>query len=170
MHTAFGVVLCGKQGKSMFNEVKKNLGFGCMRLPLLENGDVDLAETSKMVDKFLEEGFNYFDTAHGYLNGKSELAIKECLTKRHKREEYILTDKLTMSYFKKKEDIKPFFENQLKACGVDYFNFYLMHSQSKEIVEYFKKCRAKSAVRDSALCFYNYSILLQKNLWRIKHA
>ena len=154
----------------MFNEVKKNLGFGCMRLPLLENGDVDLAETSKMIDKFLEEGFNYLDTAHGYLNGKSELAIKECLAKRHKREEYILTDKLTMSYFKKKEDIKPFFENQLKACGVDYFNFYLMHSQSKEIFEYFKKCRAKSAVRDSALCFYNYSILLQKNLWRIKHA
>ena len=87
----------------MFNEVKKNLGFGCMRLPLLENGDVDLAETSKMIDKFLEEGFNYLDTAHGYLNGKGELAIKECLAKRHKREEYILTDKLTMSYFKKKK-------------------------------------------------------------------
>lgn len=126
----------------MFNEVKKNFGFGCMRLPLLENGDVDLAETSKMVDKFLEEGFNYFDTAHGYLGGKSELAIKECLTKRHKRDEYILTDKLTMSYFKKKEDIRPFFESQLKACGVEYFDFYLMHAQSKEIFEHFKKCSA----------------------------
>lgn len=87
----------------MFNEVKKNLGFGCMRLPLLENGDVDLAETSKMIDKFLEEGFNYLDTAHGYLNGKSELAIKECLAKRHKREEYILQTSLQCHTLKKKK-------------------------------------------------------------------
>ena len=126
-----------------FDEVKKNFGFGCMRLPMQENGkDVDLAETCRMVDTFLEEGFNYFDTAHGYLEGKSELALKECLTSRHKREEYILTDKLTMAYFKKQEDIRPFFESQLAACGVDYFDFYLMHAQSKEIFEHFKKCHA----------------------------
>ena len=125
-----------------FENVKKNFGFGCMRLPLLENGDVDLAETNRMVDTFLENGFNYFDTAHGYLEGKSELALKECLTKRHKREEYILTDKLTMAYFKKQEDIRPFFESQLEACGVDYFDFYLMHAQSEDIFAYFKKCQA----------------------------
>ena len=142
-------------------------GVSCM---VFQTAGSNATEVNQNIDKFLEEGFNYLDTAHGYLNGKSELAIKECLAKRHKREEYILTDKLTMSYFKKKEDIRPFFESQLKACGVDYFDFYLMHSQSKEIFEYFKKCRAKSTVRDSALCFYNYSILLQKNLWRIKHA
>lgn len=91
-----------------------------------------------MVDTFIEQGFNYFDTAHGYLEGKSELALKECLTSRHKREEYILTDKLTMTYFNKQEDIRPFFESQLEACGVEYFDFYLMHSQSKDIFEYFK--------------------------------
>lgn len=126
-----------------FDEVKKNFGFGCMRLPMMENGtDVDIAETTKMVDTFLEQGFNYFDTAHGYLGGKSELALKECLTSRHKREEYILTDKLTMPYFNKQEDIRPFFENQLEACGVEYFDFYLMHAQSKDIFEHFKKCRA----------------------------
>lgn len=126
-----------------FEEVKKNFGFGCMRLPMMENGtDVDIAETMKMVDTFLEQGFNYFDTAHGYLGGKSELAIKECLTSRYKREEYILTDKLTMPYFNKQEDIRPFFESQLEACGVEYFDFYLMHAQSKDIFEHFKKCRA----------------------------
>ena len=126
-----------------FEDVKKNFGFGCMRLPMIENGkDVDIAQTTKMVDTFLEQGFNYFDTAHGYLEGKSELAVKECLTSRHKREEYILTDKLTMEYFKKQEDIRPFFESQLEACGVEYFDFYLMHSQSKDIFEYFKKCNA----------------------------
>lgn len=64
--------------------VKKNFGFGCMRLPM--NGDVvDIEQTKKMVDRFLEEGFNYFDTAHGYIGGKSELALKECLTSRYAR-------------------------------------------------------------------------------------
>lgn len=83
-----------------------------------------------MVDIFIEQGFNYFDTAHGYLEGKSELALKECLTSRYKREEYILTDKLTMTYFNKQEDIRPFFESQLEACGVEYFDFILcIHSQ-----------------------------------------
>ena len=95
-----------------------------------------------MVDTFLEQGFNYFDTAHGYLNGKSELALNECLASRHKREEYILTDKLTMPYFNKQEDIRPFFESRLEACGVEYFDFYLMHAQSKDIFAHFKKCHA----------------------------
>lgn len=126
-----------------FDEVKKNFGFGCMRLPMIENGKaVDIEQTKKMVDTFIEQGFNYFDTAHGYLEGKSELALKECLTSRHKRDEYILTDKLTMTYFNKQEDIRPFFESQLEACGVEYFDFYLMHSQSKDTFEHFKKCRA----------------------------
>ena len=126
-----------------FDEVKKNFGFGCMRLPMTADGSaVDTEETCKMVDIFLEQGFNYFDTAHGYLGGKSELALKDCLTSRHKREEYILTDKLTISFFKKQEDIRPFFESQLEACGVEYFDFYLMHAQSKEIFAHFKKCHA----------------------------
>lgn len=74
-----------------FDEVKKNFGFGCMRLPMMENGtDVDIAETTKMVDLFLGQGFNYFDTAHGYLGGKSELALKECLTSRHKEGENLV--------------------------------------------------------------------------------
>ena len=58
------------------DKVKKNFGFGCMRLPM--NGDqVDIAETTRMVDEFLAQGFNYFDTAHGYIGGKSELALKD---------------------------------------------------------------------------------------------
>ena len=100
------------------NLIKKNFGFGCMRLPMA--GDkVDIPQTCRMVDEFLEAGFNYFDTAHGYLGGKSELALKECLTSRYPRDQYILTDKLTNFFFKKEEDIRPLFESQLKACGVD---------------------------------------------------
>lgn len=68
-----------------FENVKKNFGFGCMRLPM--NGEeVDQQEFTKMVDTFLDAGFNYFDTARGYLKGKSETAIRECLVKRYPRE------------------------------------------------------------------------------------
>ena len=62
--------------------IKKNFGFGCMRLPM-KGGEVDIEQTCRMVDVFLENGFNYFDTAHGYLNGKSEGALKTCLTSRY---------------------------------------------------------------------------------------
>lgn len=121
--------------------VKKNFGFGCMRFPM--NGtEVDIPQTIQMVDEFLDAGFNYFDTAHGYLQGKSETALKECLTSRYPREQYILTDKLTDFFFKKEEDIRPFFESQLEACGVDYFDFYLMHAQNAENFKFFKSCRA----------------------------
>lgn len=121
--------------------IKKNFGFGCMRLPM-KGGEVDTEQTCRMVDAFLENGFNYFDTAHGYLNGKSEGALKTCLTSRYSRDRYILTDKLTNFFFKKQEDIRPLFQSQLEACGVDYFDFYLMHAQGADNFAYFKKCRA----------------------------
>ena len=124
-----------------FENVKKNFGFGCMRLPM--NGEeVDQQEFTRMVDTFLEAGFNYFDTARGYLKGKSETAIRECLVKRYSRESFILTDKLTEPYFETEEDIRPFFESQLEACGVSYFDFYLMHAQNAENYKKFQKCHA----------------------------
>ena len=89
-------------------KIKGKLGFGCMRLPM-KNGKIDYDEFNKMIDYFIEHGFNYFDTAHGYHSGKSEIALKECLTSRYKREDYILTDKLTEPYFRKEEDNRPFF-------------------------------------------------------------
>lgn len=123
------------------NRIKKNFGFGCMRLPMKGN-EVDTDEMCRMVDTFLENGFNYFDTAHGYVGMKSETALRTCLTSRHPRDSYILTNKLTNFFFKKEEDIRPFFQSQLEACGVDYFDFYLMHAQSAEHFAFFKKCRA----------------------------
>ncbi|ETP71224.1 putative oxidoreductase of aldo/keto reductase family [Lachnospiraceae bacterium JC7] len=107
-YCTFFVKGSGDMEKRIFPEMKKHLGFGMMRLPM--NGDnVDTEQVKRMVDLFLENGFNYFDTAHGYINGLSELAVKECLAKRHKREEYLLTDKLTGQYFKTEADIRPFF-------------------------------------------------------------
>ena len=124
-----------------FEKVKKNFGFGCMRFPM-KDGEVDTVELIKMIDTFIAAGFNYFDTAHGYIGGKSELALKECLTSRYPREDYVLTNKLSTNFFKTNEDIIPFFEAQLKACGVEYFDFYLMHAQDKKIFEKYKFCRA----------------------------
>ena len=119
----------------------EKFGFGFMRLPM-QGAEVDIDETCRMVDAFLDAGFHYFDTAHGYLDGKSELALKTCLTSRYPRERYLLTDKLTAEYFHKEEDIRPFFESQLAACGVDYFDFYLMHAQGAGNFGHFKACRA----------------------------
>lgn len=121
--------------------IKKNFGFGAMRLPM-KDGEVDLDQTRRMVDAFLEAGFNYFDTAHGYLDGRSEPALKACLTSRYPRDRYVLTSKLSGYLFKTQEDIRPLFQSQLEDCGVDYFDFYLMHAQSVENFAFFKKCRA----------------------------
>ncbi len=133
---------------TIFPEIKKNFGFGCMRLPLLENGEVNTEEFCKMIDTFIAEGFNYFDTARMYVNGKSEGALRECLTSRHAREEYLLADKLSNSYFEKEEEIRPLFESQLKACGVEYFDFYLMHAQNAKFFEKYHACRAYEIAKE----------------------
>ena len=126
---------------SCFENVKKNFGFGCMRLPM--KGDVvDNAEFCRMADEFIAAGFNYFDTAHGYLDGKSEVAVRECVVDRYPRDTFVLADKLTGNYFKNESDVRPFFESQLEIMGVDYFDFYLMHAQNRERYEHFKRCRA----------------------------
>ena len=129
------------KNSSFFPEIRGNFGFGCMRLPM-KDGEVDYAEFCRMADAFTGAGFNYFDTAHGYLGGKSETAIRDCIAKRYDRGSFLLTNKLTDPYFQKQEDIRPFFENQLAWCGVDYFDFYLMHAQDKVNYEKFKRTKA----------------------------
>ena len=78
-----------KTAPGLFEKVRGNFGFGCMRLPM--KGDaVDTAEFNRMIDAFIGAGFNYFDTAHGYLDGKSETALRECLVARYPREAFCL--------------------------------------------------------------------------------
>lgn len=153
-------------------DFKKKLGFGCMRLPQ-KDGHTDLEETKRMVDEFLKQGFIYFDTAHGYLDGESEKAIKSCLTSRYGRDRYVLTDKLTAPYFKKEEDIRPFFMSQLEACGVSYFDFYLMHAQGQGNYEHFQSCHAyetafalkkEGKIRHVGISFHDTPEFLEKIL------
>lgn len=152
--------------------MEKLLGFGCMRLPMKDD-EVDYEEFKKMIDYYMSNGFNYFDTAHGYLSGQSEIAIRECLTKRYKREEYILTDKLSKPFFDKESEIRPFFESQLKACGVDYFDYYLMHAQDREVYYHFlktnayevaKKLKEEGKIKHLGISFHDTSDLLEKIL------
>ena len=126
----------------VFKENVKRFGFGCMRLPQKQDHTIDTEQLNKMVDLFIEKGFTYFDTAHGYHGGLSEKAVKTCLTDRYDHSRYTLTNKLTGSYFKTNEEIRPLFFSQLKLCGVEYFDYYLMHAQDKKSFEHFKKCHA----------------------------
>ncbi len=150
----------------------KKFGFGCMRLPM-NGGEVDTAETCRMVDAFLAAGFCYFDTAHGYIQGKSETALKECLTSRYPRDQYILTNKLTGNFFKTEADIRPLFESQLAACGVEYFDYYLMHAQGAGNYGHYRECRAyetafalkaEGKVRHVGISFHDRAEVLEQIL------
>lgn len=124
-----------------FPEIKKNFGFGMMRLPMIGE-EVDIEQTCKMVDAFLEAGFNYFDTAHNYIQGKSQAAVKTCIATRHPRESFLLADKLSPSNFETEEEIRPLFNRQLEIAGVEYFDFYLLHAMNTKFHEKYSRLRA----------------------------
>ncbi|MEG1190512.1 MAG: aldo/keto reductase [Oscillospiraceae bacterium] len=106
----------------------KKLGFGLMRLPMLGD-EVDLEQTKQMVDLFLQKGFTYFDTAFGYLDGKSEAAIKLALVDRYPRDKFLLATKLpAWSGVKTTEAAQQQFFTSLERTGAGYFDFYLLHN------------------------------------------
>ena len=103
----------------------KKLGFGTMRLPLTDPEDaksIDYEQMCQMVDHFLEQGFTYFDTAYPYHGEQSEGAVKRCLVDRYPRERYILADKMPILRVKSPEEYPRYFEEQLRRCGVEYFD------------------------------------------------
>ena len=120
----------------------KKLGFGLMRLPLLNPGDaasIDLDQMKQMVDTFIERGFTYFDTAWMYCAFKSEEAVREVLVKRHDRSTYTLATKLHAGYLKTKEDRDRIFQEQLRKTGADYFDYYLIHDVGAHHYEIYKE-------------------------------
>lgn len=113
----------------------KKLGFGMMRLSLLDENDqtsFDLPQICDMVDTFLDRGFTYFDTAYMYHNFESECVVKEALVKRHPRESFLLADKLPTMFLKKEEDMERIFQEQLEKTGAGYFDYYLLHCLNAE--------------------------------------
>ena len=103
------------------------LGFGLMRLPL-KGEEIDHAQLCKMVDAYMEAGLNYFDTAYVYHGGDSEKAVKTALAERYPRESFMLATKLPAWAMRTEADRDRIFNEQLERCGVDYFDFYLLHS------------------------------------------
>ena len=113
----------------------KKLGFGTMRLPLLDANDkksIDQEAFNQMVDVFMEAGFCYFDTAYMYHDEMSESALRKALVERYPRESFLLADKMPTVIVKGPEDYERFFTTQLERTGVEYFDYYLMHNMGKD--------------------------------------
>ena len=103
------------------------IGFGLMRLPE-KGGSIDIEQVSKMADIYMAAGFNYFDTAYVYHSGNSEKAVKKAIVERYPRDSFTIATKLPAWFLHSFEDRDKVFEEQLERCGVDYFDFYLLHS------------------------------------------
>ncbi len=114
------------------------IGFGLMRLPQ-KNGEIDIAKVQEMVDYAMEHGINYYDTAWYYHGGKSELAAGKVL-KKYPRNSYYLADKLPLRILGGKDHVLKIFEEQLKKCQTDYFDFYLAHNINKNEWKILKEC------------------------------
>ena len=134
------------------------LGFGAMRLPVLPDGTVDEALTEKMVAYAMDHGVNYFDTAWPYHNGESEYVMGRILSK-YDRGSFYLADKFPGHQHSDSYDPAAIFEKQLKKCGVEYFDFYLLHNVYE---------RSMSVYLDPKWGILDY-FREQKRLGRIKH-
>lgn len=134
------------------------LAFGTMRLPLRDDGSIDQEQVNKMTDYAMEHGVNYYDTAYPYHEGKSEIAIGKALAK-YPRESFKLATKFPGHQFMKKYDCDGIFNEQLKKCGVDHFDFYLLHNIYENSFPTYKN-------KDYGIVDY---FVKQKKLGRIKH-
>jgi len=105
-------------------------GFGFLRLPKVNPADeksIDYELLNAMVDRFLAQGGDYFDTAYTYLGGLSEEALRKSLVQRYPRDKFRIADKLPGYQLKSYEDCNVYFEESLRRCGVDYFDVYMLH-------------------------------------------
>lgn len=160
---------------SIFTSDKK-LGFGLMRLPVLDSTDastIDVELTKKMVDAFLENGFTYFDTAWMYCGFKSEDATKEFLVNRHPRESFTLATKLHAGFIKTKDDRDKIFKEQMRKTGVSYFDYYLLHDIGVDHYEIYEKLdcfrwlaekKEQGLVKHMGFSFHDNAELLDKVL------
>ena len=111
----------------------KNLGFGMMRLPLLDENDftsIDYEQVNRMVDAYIDAGFNHFDTAYVYHEGVGEEAFRKSVVERYPRESFKIATKLPLFVITEESQLEPIFAEQLKNCGVDYFDYYMLHNVS----------------------------------------
>ena len=152
-------------------EVSK-LGFGCMRLPTNANDAIDEALNKEMVERALNAGINYFDTAYMYMGGKSEEAMGRAL-KKYDRNSFNLTTKMPVMILEKEEDVERIFNEQLKRCQTEYFDFYLVHCLNKmnwentkkyNVIPFLERMKAEGKIRYLGFSHHDTPELLQEIL------
>ncbi len=143
-----------------------------MRLPILDGKSecIDHEQFKKMADSFIEKGFTYFDTAYPYHNEKSEEAVRECVVKRYDRSQFLLADKMPVWLIKEEKDYQPIFDRQLERCGVEYFDFYLLHALGADRVkeldrtkgwEFAQRMKAEGKVKNIGFSFHDSAEVLE---------
>ncbi len=142
-------------------------GFGMMRLPLLDKNDetkIDIEQVKEMVDIYIENGGKYFDTAYPYHMGASETVLKEAVVERYPREDIIITTKLPVFSVEKEEDMEKFFNEQLEKCGVEYFDYYLIHNINEmthhavydfDSFEFVREKKAEGKIKNIGFSFHD---------------
>ncbi len=153
----------------------KKLGFGCMRLPVLDGdaGKVDLERFKGMVDSFMARGFTYYDTAYVYHKGKSEDILRQALVERYPRDSFTVTTKLPMFDITKKEQMQPIFDEQLRRLGVDYIDYYWLHAlnareykkvQQFDAFGFLSRLKAEGKIRHIGFSFHDSPAVLERIL------
>ena len=158
-------------GYQQIKEIRK-LGFGLMRPPM-KDGEIDLPQVEEMVDRFLDAGFTYFDTAYGYVDGKSEVALGQALVKRHPRDRFQIATKMPAWMVSTEEEAKAMFEESKARLGVDYIDYYLMHNLGADrtqafrdfhIWDFLKEKKAAGEIRHIGFSFHDKAEVLEKLL------
>jgi len=151
-----------------------DLGFGCMRLPLLNSDDptsYNEEKIFKLFDMFIENGFKYFDTAYVYHGYTCEQFIKKALVNRYPRDKFYLATKLPLRDFKNEADLPIVFQEQLDNCGVKYFDFYLLHAMGMNVYqkcvdnhafEFVKKIKEEGKAKNIGMSFHDTPELLRE--------
>lgn len=154
----------------------KKLGFGCMRLPLLEKENdesIDKEYASEMFDTFLAEGFTYFDTAYMYHRSNSEKAVGEKLVSRHERSSFLLASKMPVGMLEKEEDVERIFTHQKEKCQTSYFDYYLLHCLTQDnyekalkfdVFSYLARKKEQGEIKRLGFSFHDTAEVLDKIL------
>ncbi len=144
-----------------------------MRLPLKDKDDptsINQEYFNEMVDIYMENGFNYFDTSYAYHGGMSEVAIRKAVVERYPRESFLICDKMPTWALTCKEDNDKFVEEMLERLGIDYFDVFFIHNinvpwlklaEEHETFEYVKNMKEKGIAKKIGFSFHDNSILLE---------
>ena len=155
---------------------KSKFGFGCMRLPLTDENNpssVDQELFNQMVDRYMEKGFNYFDTSYAYHGGTSETAIRKAVVERYPRESFQICDKMPTWALTSEEDNDKFVNEMLERLAIDYFDVFFIHNinvpwlklaEKCNTFEYVKKMKENGVARKIGFSFHDDSKLLKKVL------